>query len=76
MSGSHGVLTTQCGAAVDTHGRVLRTDWTTISGLRAGGGVEVGLVGPASEGYNSGNGLLSAFGMGWIVGNDLATVTP
>ncbi len=43
-----------------------------MPGLRAGGGTAVGLAGPDSGGYSSGNGLLSAFGMGWIVGNDLA----
>ena len=69
---THGVLTTQGGAAIDTTGQVLRTDGTTIPGLRAGGGVAVGLAGKDSAGYSSGNGLLSAFGMGWIIGNELA----
>ena len=69
---THGVLTTQGGAAIDPLGHVLRGDGTTIPGLRAGGGVAVGLAGEDSAGYSSGNGLLSAFGMGWIVGNDLA----
>lgn len=69
---THGVLTTQGGAAIDTHGRVLSTDGSTVTGLRAGGGTAVGLAGPDSSGYSSGNGLLAAMGMGWIVGNDLA----
>ncbi len=69
---THGVLTTQGGAQIDTHGRVLRADGSTIDGLLAGGGVAVGLAGETSEGYSSGNGLLAAFGMGWIIGNDLA----
>jgi fumarate reductase flavoprotein subunit len=69
---THGVLTTQGGAAIDTSGQVLRADGSTIPGLRAGGGVAVGLAGKDSAGYSSGNGLLSAFGMGWIVGNELA----
>lgn len=69
---THGVLTTQGGAAIDPSGRVLRTDGSTVSGLRAGGGVAVGLAGEHSGGYSSGNGLLSAFGMGWIVGNEVA----
>ena len=69
---THGVLTTQGGAAIDPSGRVLRTDGTVVKGLRAGGGVAVGLAGEDSSGYSSGNGLLSAFGMGWIVGNDVA----
>lgn len=69
---THGVLTTQGGAAIDTHGRVLRKDGSAVAGLRAGGGTAVGLAGPDSSGYSSGNGLLAAMGMGWIVGNDLA----
>ena len=69
---THGVLTTQGGAAIDTHGRVLRRDGSAVPGLRAGGGTAVGLAGTTSAGYSSGNGLLSAFGMGWIVGNELA----
>lgn len=69
---THGVLTTQGGAAIDTSGRVLRRDGTTVPGLRAGGGTAVGLAGAHSEGYSSGNGLLAAFGMGWIIGNELA----
>lgn len=69
---THGVLTTQGGAAIDPMGRVLRRDGSAVAGLRAGGGVAVGLAGEHSGGYSSGNGLLSAFGMGWIVGNDLA----
>ncbi len=69
---THGVLASQGGADIDVHGRVRRTDGSTIPGLRAGGGTAVGLAGATSGGYSSGNGLLSAFGMGWIVGNDLA----
>ncbi|MCD4534339.1 FAD-dependent oxidoreductase [Nocardioides sp. cx-169] len=69
---THGVLTTQGGAVIDTVGRVLRPDGTPVRGLRAGGGTAVGLAGPESDGYVSGNGLLSAFGMGWLIGNDLA----
>jgi fumarate reductase flavoprotein subunit len=69
---THGVLATQGGAVVDPRGRVLRADGSVIPGLRAGGGTAVGLAGPDSKGYVSGNGLLSAFGMGWIIGNELA----
>lgn len=68
---THGVLTTQGGAAIDSSGRVLRGDGDSIPGLRAGGGAAVGLAGPDSAGYSSGNGLLSALGMGWIIGNAL-----
>ncbi|NUO92680.1 MAG: FAD-binding protein [Dermatophilaceae bacterium] len=70
---THGVLATQGGAAVDAQGRVLRTDGSPIAGLRAGGGVAVGLAGTDSAGYSSGNGLLSAFGMGWIIGNGISS---
>jgi fumarate reductase flavoprotein subunit len=66
------VLATQGGAAIDVQGRVLRTDGSAIAGLRAGGGVAVGLAGADSAGYSSGNGLLSAFGMGWIIGNGVS----
>ena len=69
---THGVLTTQGGAAIDPAGRVLRPDGTAVEGLRAGGGVAVGLAGERSEGYSSGNGLLAAFGMGWIIGSEVA----
>ena len=69
---THGVLTTQGGAAIDPGGRVLRTDGSRVAGLRAGGGTAVGLAGESSAGYSSGNGLLSAFGMGWIIGNELS----
>ena len=69
---THGVLATQGGAVVDTSGRVLRRDGSPVANLYAGGGTACGLAGPSSDGYSSGNGLLSAFGMGWIVGNALA----
>lgn len=69
---THGVLATQGGAVVDASGHVLRPDGSRIVGLRAGGGVAAGLAGADSSGYVSGNGLLSALGMGWIIGNDLA----
>ena len=71
----HGVLTTQGGTAITTSGAVLRRDGTTVPGLYAAGGTAVGLAGPNSEGYSSGAGLLSAFGMGWIIGNGLAAAT-
>lgn len=69
---THGVLATQGGAVVDAGGRVLRSDGSPVPHLYAGGGTACGLAGPSSDGYSSGNGLLSAFGMGWIVGNALA----
>jgi fumarate reductase flavoprotein subunit len=69
---THGVLTTQGGVVVDPSGRVLDGDGVPIPGLYAGGGTACGLAGPSSDGYSSGNGLLTAFGFGWIIGNQLA----
>ncbi|MGI5330439.1 FAD-dependent oxidoreductase [Actinomadura nitritigenes] len=69
---THGLLTTQGGLVIDPSGRVLDGDGEPIPGLFAGGGAACGLAGPHSDGYLSGNGLLSAFGMGWIIGNGLA----
>ena len=67
-----GILTTQGGLDVDLLGRVKHRDGGTIPGLFAGGGTAVGISGPDSRGYSSGNGLLSACGLGWIIGNHLA----
>jgi fumarate reductase flavoprotein subunit len=69
---THGVLTTQGGVVIDPTGRVLEASGAPIPRLYAAGGTACGLAGPSSDGYSSGNGLLSAFGMGWIVGNGLA----
>ncbi|TMR04330.1 FAD-binding protein [Actinomadura soli] len=69
---THGLLATQGGLVIDPSGRVLGTTGEPIPGLYAGGGTACGLAGPHSDGYLSGNGLLSAFGMGWLIGNNLA----
>ncbi|WP_433135899.1 FAD-dependent oxidoreductase [Actinomadura nitritigenes] len=66
---THGLLATQGGLVIDPSGRVLDGAGEPIPGLFAGGGAACGLAGPHSDGYLSGNGLLSAFGMGWIIGN-------
>lgn len=67
-----GILATQGGLEIDTTGRVLREDGSWIRNLYAGGGTAMGISGPSSRGYSSGNGLLSAMGLGWIIGNHLA----
>jgi predicted oxidoreductase len=59
-------------ASSSTRGRVLDPSGDPIPDLYAAGGTACGLAGPSSDGYSSGNGLLSAFGMGWIIGNTLA----
>jgi fumarate reductase flavoprotein subunit len=51
---------------------VLRADGTWVENLYAGGGTAMGISGPSSRGYSSGNGLLSALGLGWIIGEHLA----
>lgn len=67
-----GILTTQGGLDIDLEGRVRHRDGGVITGLYAGGGTAVGISGPDSRGYSSGNGLLSACGLGWIIGENLA----
>ncbi len=60
------------GLDIDLEGRVRHRDGGTLAGLYAGGGTAVGISGPDSRGYSSGNGLLSACGLGWIIGENLA----
>ncbi|HEY1700155.1 MAG TPA: FAD-binding protein [Trebonia sp.] len=69
---TYGLLTTQGGLLIDTSGRVLRANGTAIPGLSAGGGTANGISGDSPDGYMSGNGLLAAMGLGWIIGNRLA----
>ena len=69
-----GILTTQGGLRVDTCGRVLRHDGSVVRGLYAGGGSAAGVSGPSADGYSSGNGLLCAFGFGWIIGEHVGHV--
>jgi fumarate reductase flavoprotein subunit len=69
---THGVLATQGGVVVDTTGRVLNASGGPIPHLFAGGGTVCGLAGASSDGYSSGNGLLTALGFGWIIGGRLA----
>jgi len=60
-----GLFHTQGGLVVDIGGRVLRPNGKPIANLFAGGGAAAGLSGrTGAGGYASGNGLLSAIGLG------------
>jgi fumarate reductase flavoprotein subunit len=64
-----GLFHTQGGVQVDAHARVIRPDGSPIAGLFAGGGVAAGVSGiSGAEGYASGNGLLTAVGLGYLAG--------
>jgi fumarate reductase flavoprotein subunit len=63
---------TQGGLVVDRHARVLRPDGSAIANLYAGGGTAAGISGDGPDGYLSGNGLLSALGLGLIAGEHAA----
>ena len=61
---------TQGGIRVDGRGAALR-DGTAIPGLYAVGGAAAGISGHGAAGYMSGNGLLSALGLGYLAGRDI-----
>ena len=64
-----GVFHTQGGLAVDLDGRVITRETDPVPGLYAVGGVAVGISGlQGGRGYSSGNGLLSALGLGRLAG--------
>lgn len=63
---------TQGGLKVDFQARVLRQDGRPIPNLYAGGGVAAGISGHGPGGYLSGNGLLTALGLGMLAGRDAA----
>ena len=64
-----GLFHTQGGLRIDRDGRVLRPDGTAIANLFAGGGAAAGISGRTGAlGYASGNGLLSAIGLGRLAG--------
>ena len=64
-----GLFHTQGGLAIDLDGRVLTRSGDAIPGLFAVGGVAPGVSGRAGgRGYSSGNGLLSAVGLGRLAG--------
>jgi fumarate reductase flavoprotein subunit len=59
---------TQGGLVVDDHARVLDDEDDPVENLYAGGGSAVGVSGPGYAGYLAGNGLLTAFGYGYLAG--------
>ncbi|EDP65350.1 putative fumarate reductase flavoprotein subunit [alpha proteobacterium BAL199] len=64
-----GLFHTQGGLLVDSSARVMRPDGTAVPNLFAGGGAAVGISGQTGAGgYASGNGLLTALGLGRIAG--------
>jgi fumarate reductase flavoprotein subunit len=64
-----GVFHTQGGLAVDLDGRVITRETDPVPGLYAVGGVAMGISGlQGGRGYSSGNGLLSALGLGRLAG--------
>jgi fumarate reductase flavoprotein subunit len=68
-----GLFHTQGGLKVNHLGMVLRGDHQVIRNLFAGGGVTAGISGlKGARGYASGNGLLSALGLGRIAGQTAA----
>ena len=70
-----GLFHTQGGVAVDRDARVIGTDGNPIPRLFATGGVAVGLSGRSGgRGYSSGNGLLSAMGLGRLAGAAAARI--
>jgi fumarate reductase flavoprotein subunit len=62
---------TQGGLQIDERAAVLRGG-SPIPGLFAAGGAAVGVSGDRASGYVSGNGLLSALGLGYLAGNAVA----
>jgi len=62
-----GLFHTQGGLRTDADGRVLSARGEPIANLFAGGGAAAGISGRSGAlGYLSGNGLLSALGLGWL----------
>jgi len=68
-----GLFHTQGGLKTDADGRVLSRAGTPIRNLFAGGGAAAGISGRSGAlGYLSGNGLLSAIGLGYLSGRAAA----
>ncbi len=67
---------TQGGLAIDEEARVLRRAGGPLPNLFAAGGAARGVSGATVGGYLSGNGLLTAIGLGRIAGQSAATLRP
>jgi fumarate reductase flavoprotein subunit len=63
---------TQGGLRIDTGAQVMRSDGSRLPNVFAAGGAAVGVSGDSAAGYLSGNGLLTAVGLGWIAGRSAA----
>lgn len=60
---------TQGGLAIDHETRVVLSAGNALPNLFAAGGAAVGVSGPDASGYLSGNGLLTAVGLGFVAGH-------
>lgn len=65
---------TQGGLMIDDQARVVREDGSAFANLFAGGGAACGVSGPDVSGYLSGNGLLTAIGLGFVAGDAAGTL--
>lgn len=65
---------TQGGLLVDEYAAVLRAG-VSIPGLFAAGGSACGMSGRGADGYLAGNGLLAAFGLGYLAGEAAGRTT-
>ena len=63
---------TQGGLDIDDQARVMREAGGVFPNLFAAGGAACGVSGSRVEGYLSGNGLLTAIGLGWVAGEAAA----
>lgn len=59
---------TQGGLSIDQETRVVSREGRALPNLFAVGGAAVGVSGPEASGYLSGNGLLTAVGLGFVAG--------
>lgn len=66
---------TQGGLLIDADTRVLRANGRPLLNLFAAGGAACGVSGPAAWGYLSGNGLLTAIGLGYVAGQNAAAIS-